>query len=82
MLHGLMEARTLKFIEVNELNGLEEAIRNVTWHSMVTMLSEAVKARVDDKMWVSSKLERSQPTSPQVRQATERALRRHGQGDG
>ena len=51
MLHGLMEARTLKFIEVNELNGLEEAIRNVTWHSMrVTMLSEAVKARVDDKI--------------------------------
>eukprot|EP00435_Cladocopium_sp_Y103_P055182 s631_g18.t1 len=51
MLHGLMEARTLKLVEVNELSDLEAAVREVTWHSMrVTMLSEAVKARVDDKI--------------------------------
>ena len=54
LLHGLMmlmEARTLKLVEVNELQELEDAVRSVTWHSMrVTMLSEAVKARVDDKI--------------------------------
>ena len=46
-----MEARTLDLVAVNELSGLEAAVRDVTWHSMrVTMLSEAVKARVDDKI--------------------------------
>ena len=51
LLQGLMEARTLDLVAVNELSGLEAAVREVTWHSMrVTMLSEAVKARVDDKI--------------------------------
>eukprot|EP00435_Cladocopium_sp_Y103_P002024 s1300_g1.t1 len=51
MLRGLAEAQTLKLIEVNEVDDLERTVREVTWHSMrVTMLSEAVKARVDDKI--------------------------------
>ena len=51
LLQGLMEARHLELVAVNELSGLEDAVREVTWHSMrVTMLAEAVKARVDDKI--------------------------------
>ena len=37
--------------DLNEIKVLELAVRQITWHSMrVTMLSEAVKARVDDKI--------------------------------
>ena len=51
MLRGISEARILKLVEVNEMDELEKAVREVTWHSMrVTMLSEAVKAQVDDKI--------------------------------
>jgi len=51
MLKGITEARILKLVEVNEVEALERTVREVTWHSMrVTMLSEAVKAQVDDKI--------------------------------
>ena len=51
MLKGIAEAHTLKLVEVNEIEVLEKTVRDVTWHSMrVTMLSEAVKAQVDDKI--------------------------------
>ena len=51
MLKGILEARILELVEVNEVEALEKTVREVTWHSMrVTMLSEAVKARVDDKI--------------------------------
>ena len=51
MLRGVAEVRILKLIETNETAGLEATVREITWHSMrVTMLSEAVKANVDDKV--------------------------------
>ena len=51
MLKGIAEAHTLKLVEVNEIEVLEKTVRDVTWHTMrVTMLSEAVKAQVDDKI--------------------------------
>jgi len=38
-------------IAVNEVPDLEQAVQAITWHSMrVTMLAEAVKANVDDKI--------------------------------
>ena len=46
-----MEAKMLKLIQTNELEMAERAVQEVTWHSMrVTMLSETVKAQVDDKI--------------------------------
>lgn len=51
MLKGIAEAHTLKLVEVNEIEALEKTVRDVTRHSRrVTMLSEAVKAQVDDKI--------------------------------
>ena len=48
---GLMEAKVLNLVQLNELETAEKAVQEVTWHSMrVTMLSEAVKAQVDDKI--------------------------------
>ena len=36
---------------MNEVDELEKSIQVITWHSMrVTMLAEAVKANVDDKI--------------------------------
>ena len=46
-----MEAKVLNLVQLNELETAEKAVQEVTWHSMrVTMLSEAVKAQVDDKI--------------------------------
>ena len=51
MLRGLAEASARKMVDLNEVDMLEVAVRQITWHSMrVTMLSEAVKAQVDDKI--------------------------------
>ena len=51
MLRGLAEASARKVVDLNEVDELEAAVRQITWHSMrVTMLSEAVKAQVDDKI--------------------------------
>ena len=48
---GLMEAKVLNLVQLNELEMAEKAVQEVTWHSMrVTMLSEAVKAQVDDRI--------------------------------
>ncbi|CAL1134601.1 unnamed protein product [Cladocopium goreaui] len=51
MLLGLAEATKLGYVAANEVDQLEGSIQVITWHSMrVTMLSEAVKANVDDKI--------------------------------
>ena len=51
MLLGLAEASARNMVQLNEIAVLELDVRSITWHSMrVTMLSEAVKARVDDKI--------------------------------
>ena len=51
LLLGFAEATKLGYVAANEVDQLEESIQAITWHSMrVTMLSEAVKANVDDKI--------------------------------
>ena len=82
MLRGISEARTLKLVEVNEMDELEKIVREVTRHSMrVTMLSEAVKAQVDDKIvgLQANCMERSQPVGLEICSTTQRAVSCHGQ---
>jgi hypothetical protein len=82
MLRGISEARTLKLVEVNEMDELEKIVREVTWHSMrVTMLSEAVKAQVDDKIvgLQANCMERSQPVGLEICSTAQRAVSCHGQ---
>eukprot|EP00435_Cladocopium_sp_Y103_P043295 s699_g12.t1 len=51
MLLALGEAVKSNRVAVNEVDELEKNIQEITWHSMrVTMLAEAVKANVDDKI--------------------------------
>ena len=51
MLLALGECVRNNMITVNEVPELEKSVQEITWHSMrVTMLAEAVKANVDDKV--------------------------------
>ena len=63
----------------------EKTVQEVTWHSMrVNMLSEAVKAQVDDKIvgLQASCMERSQAARAQICQKSQGALSRNGEGHG
>lgn len=63
----------------------EKTVQKVTWHSMrVNMLSEAVKAQVDDKIvgLQANCMERSQAARAQICQTSQGALSRNGEGHG
>ena len=81
-LPGLMEAQSLN----QSMSWMaEKTVQEVTWHSMrVNMLSEAVKAQVDDKIvgLQASCMERSQAARAQICQKSQGALSRNGEGHG
>ena len=51
MLLAIVDGSKRGEVQLNELESLKEVIQEITWHSMrVTLLSEAVKSQVDDKV--------------------------------